>query len=62
MYLPNLLTMVSVLLGAITMIYLVKNQPAKGAPYSSKQKLMMIPLGLSICCLLAAIFLSFIRR
>lgn len=62
MYLPNLLMMVGVLLGAITTVYLMKDLPPKGTPYSSKQKLMMIPLGLGICCLLAATFLLYSRR
>ena len=61
MYLPNLLIMVSVLLGLITTVYLMKNPAPKGEPYSSKQKLMMIPFFLSVCCFLAATFLLYIR-
>lgn len=61
MYLPNLLMMVGVLLGAVTMVYLMKNPAPKGEPYSSKQKLMMIPFFLSVCCLVAATFLLYIR-
>jgi hypothetical protein len=57
----NLLIMVSVLLGAVTMVYLMKNPAPKGEPYSRKQKLMMIPFFLSVCCFLAATFLLYVR-
>lgn len=62
MYLPNLLAMVGVLLGAVTMVYLTKDPPTKGVPYSPKQKLMMIPLFLSLCCFILVTFLMFSRR
>jgi amino acid transporter len=55
--LANVLTMVGVLLSAITMVYLTKDPPIKGKPYSRKQKLMMIPFFLSICCLIAVLFI-----
>lgn len=61
MELANLLIMVSVLLGAITMVYLTKHPPIKGEPYSGKQKLMMIPFLLGVCCTVAASFLLFTR-
>ena len=57
MYLANVLTMVGLLLGAITAVSLTKDPPIKGKPYSRKQKLMMIPLFLSFCCLIAVLFI-----
>lgn len=61
MYLANTLSMVGLLLGAVTTVYLMKNPPAKGEPYSRKQKLMMIPFILGSCFILAGSFLFFTR-
>jgi amino acid transporter len=57
MYLANMLTLVGFLLAAITTVYLTKDPPIKGKPYSRKQKLMMIPLFLAFCCLIAVLFI-----
>lgn len=62
MELVNLLLMVGVLLGAITMVYMTKNPQAKGEPFGRTRTLMQIPMFMSACCLIAAIFLFLTRR
>jgi len=50
----ELLTLLGGVLMLPTLIYFWKYPHAKGEPFTRTQKLMMIPLILSICCLLAA--------
>jgi hypothetical protein len=61
-YLVNLLGMIGVLLGMVSTVYVAKHPRAEGEPFSREQKLMMIPLFLSICCVVTAAFLWFTRR
>jgi hypothetical protein len=61
MPLVDLLTMLGTVLTLLTLIYLSKYPHSKGEPYSRTQKLMVIPVLLGICCLLAAGFLMSAR-
>lgn len=62
MELRDLLTMVASFLILPTLVYFGKYPHAKGDPFSRTEELMMIPLFLSFCCLLAVGFLMFARR
>ena len=54
MALAELLTVLGSVLLLPTLIYFWKYPHEKGKPFSRTQKLMMIPVILSVCCLLAA--------
>jgi hypothetical protein len=53
MQLRDLLTLIASFLILPTLVYFWKHPHVKGEPFSRTQKLMMIPLFLSGCCLLA---------
>lgn len=45
----------------VTLAYINKHPHTRGEPFTKTDKLMMIPLFLSFCCLLAGGFLMFSR-
>jgi hypothetical protein len=59
--LSRLLIVVAVFLAVPTVVYTAQHPPAKGKPFDRPHKLMMIPLFLSFCFMVAAGFPMFAR-
>lgn len=58
--LSRLMIVVAVFLAAPTFVYMAKH-PTRGEPFDRTHKLMMIPIFLSFCCMVAAGFPTLAR-
>lgn len=54
MRLANLLLLIAPLRTVLTILYLSKNPRAEGEPFGRERTLMLIPMFLAFCCLVAA--------
>jgi uncharacterized membrane protein len=59
--LSRLLIVVALFLAAPTVVYMAKHPPTRVEPFNKTHKLMLIPLSLGFCCMIAAGFPTLAR-